>query len=64
MIRLTEVKEIEKIIEPDKRAFVKIIEKSKIPTNELKEFAAFKTNNLDIKTNDRKTLCRLITKFL
>lgn len=64
MIRLVELSEISKVQVEDKKDLIKLIDKSKIPTEDLKEFVSMKTGEINVKTNDRKTLCRLITKYI
>jgi hypothetical protein len=64
MIRLTDLSEISQICVESKKEFIKLIDKSKIPTEELKEFVSQKTGDLNLKVNDRKTLCRMIIKHI
>lgn len=63
-MKLKSVDEIDSLVNVDKSELVKMLDKSKIDTEDLKDYLETKTKALDIKTNDRKTVCRLITNYL
>lgn len=63
-MKLQSVDEIDKLVTIDKSELVKMLDKSKIDTEDLKDYLETKTKSIGIKTNDRKTVCRLITNYL
>ena len=63
-MKISSVGEIDKLVTVDKSELVKLLDKSKIDTEDLKDYLETKTKSMGIKTNDRKTVCRLITNYL
>ena len=63
-MKLQSVDEIDNLVTVDKSELVKMLDKSKIDTEDLKDYLETKTKSMGIKTNDRKTVCRLITNYL
>lgn len=63
-MKISSVDEIDKLVTVDKFELVKLLDKSKIDTEDLKDYLETKTKSMGIKTNDRKTVCRLITNYL
>ena len=63
-MKLQSVDEIDNLVTVDKSELVKMLDKSKIDTEDLKYYLETKTKSMGIKTNDRKTVCRLITNYL
>ena len=63
-MKLQSVDEIDNLVTVDKSELVKMLDKSKIDTEDLKDYLETKTKSIGIKTNDRKTVCRLITNYL
>lgn len=63
MIRIQNLNEL-KNINTDKKNTLKLLESSKLSNEDLKDYLAEKTGDFNVKTNDRKTLCRLITNHI
>lgn len=64
MLRIQNLSELSSIKSENKKQTIKLIESSKISNEDLKDYLSSKTGDLNIKTNDRKTLCRLIERYI
>ena len=62
MLRIKNLSELENI-KADKKQTIKLIESSKISNEDLKDYISKQTGDMNIKINDRKTLCRLIERY-
>ena len=63
MLRIKNLSELENI-KADKKQTIKLIESSKISNEDLKDYISKQTGDMNIKINDRKTLCRLIERYV
>lgn len=63
MLRIKNLSELENI-KADKKQTIKLIESSKISNEDLKDYISKQTGDMNIKINDRKTLCRLIERYI
>lgn len=63
MLRIKNLSELENI-KADKKQTIKLIESSKISNEDLKDYISKQTGDVNIKINDRKTLCRLIERYI